>query len=61
MQVDVFHLAGKGWYRYEKPGAKKPFVDDEVTDLIINYCRKNGLERRKITNQVMTHFCFMRF
>lgn len=48
---------GKGWYRYEKPGAKKSIVDDEVTDLIIQYCRKNGIERRKISNQEILERC----
>jgi len=42
---------GKGWYRYEKPGAKQPIADDDVTDLILQYCRKNGIQRRKISSQ----------
>ena len=48
----VLISSGKGWYRYEKPGAKQPIADDDVTDLILQYCRKNGIQRRKISSQV---------
>ena len=45
-------LTGKGWYRYEKPGGKEAFVDPEVEQIILQYSRDNGLERRNIPSQV---------
>ena len=48
----MFILTGKGWYRYEKPGGKEAFVDPEVEQIILQYSRDNGLERRNIPSQV---------
>ncbi|XP_064614383.1 peroxisomal bifunctional enzyme-like [Liolophura sinensis] len=42
---------GKGWYRYGEPGAKIPYVDDEVTDIIKKHCQEVGIERRAIPTQ----------
>jgi len=48
----VFLCTGKGWYRYDGPNGKKPFVDPEVAKIIEVHCRELGIERRTIGSQV---------
>ncbi|KAK6165801.1 hypothetical protein SNE40_022645 [Patella caerulea] len=42
---------GKGWYKYDRPGAKEAFVDPDVTDIILKHCKDAGIIRRKISTQ----------
>lgn len=44
---------GRGWYRYEKPGAKIPYHDDEAIDIIEKYRKSRSIESRKISPQVL--------
>ena len=48
----VLIFSGKGWYKYEKPGGRTPYVDPEVTRIIEDHCRSLGIERRNIGSQV---------
>ncbi|CAH1781961.1 unnamed protein product [Owenia fusiformis] len=49
---------GMGWYRYEKPGAKEPFIDAEITTLLEDYSKKHNITRRKISPQEIFERCF---
>lgn len=42
--------AGRGYYRYE-PGKRRPLVDPEVTALIEEASRQEGITRRTLTDQ----------
>ena len=42
--------AGSGWYRYES-GIRTPIVDDEVTQLIKDYSKQQGIVRRSFNEQ----------
>jgi 3-hydroxyacyl-CoA dehydrogenase len=42
--------AGRGYYRYE-PGKRRPLVDPEVTALIEEASRVEGIERRAISDE----------
>ena len=43
---------GRGWYKYDRPGSIVPRIDNEVTDLILEYCQEMGIQRRQISPQV---------
>ena len=43
---------GKGWYKYAEAGAKAPMDDPWVEKAIETYSVKEGLERRRISDQV---------
>ena len=45
-------FTGKGWYKYEKPYAKEPYVDEEVIDMILDQSAFLGITRRNISSQV---------
>ncbi|MFL6674335.1 MAG: 3-hydroxyacyl-CoA dehydrogenase NAD-binding domain-containing protein [Massilia sp.] len=40
---------GAGWYDY-KPGDRKPYPSQLVNDMIVNYSKELGIERRKISD-----------
>uniref|UniRef100_A0A0B7ASV3 3-hydroxyacyl-CoA dehydrogenase C-terminal domain-containing protein n=1 Tax=Arion vulgaris TaxID=1028688 RepID=A0A0B7ASV3_9EUPU len=48
---------GKGWYRYEKPFARTPYPDPDVTDMILNHCKSLDIKRRVIPQQEITERC----
>ena len=50
--VNVILSAGKGWYRYEKPGGRVATADEDVTDIIKAHCSELGIQRRVISTQV---------
>jgi 3-hydroxyacyl-CoA dehydrogenase len=41
---------GAGWYDY-KPGDRKPYPSQLVNDMIVNYSKELGIERRKISDE----------
>jgi 3-hydroxyacyl-CoA dehydrogenase len=41
---------GAGWYDY-KPGDRKPHPSQLVNDMIVNYSKELGIERRKISDE----------
>ncbi|XP_077978483.1 peroxisomal bifunctional enzyme-like [Glandiceps talaboti] len=49
--------SGKGFYKYERPGAYEAMNDPEVEDMIIKYCREQGIVRRKIPYQEILERC----
>nr|XP_006818752.1 PREDICTED: peroxisomal bifunctional enzyme-like [Saccoglossus kowalevskii] len=42
---------GKGIYKYERPGAFQAIIDPDIEDIIIRYCKENGIVRRRISYQ----------
>jgi 3-hydroxyacyl-CoA dehydrogenase len=42
--------SGAGWYDY-KPGERKPYPSQLVNDMIVNYSKELGIERRKISDE----------
>ncbi|KAI0214888.1 Peroxisomal bifunctional enzyme [Lamellibrachia satsuma] len=42
---------GRGWYKYDRPGSRVSHIDNEVTDLILDYCQEMGIQRRQISPQ----------
>ncbi|XP_070566357.1 peroxisomal bifunctional enzyme-like isoform X1 [Ptychodera flava] len=42
---------GKGYYKYERPGAFQAMNDPDIKDMIVAYCRDHNIERRKIPYQ----------
>ncbi|XP_077978575.1 peroxisomal bifunctional enzyme-like [Glandiceps talaboti] len=43
--------AGKGYYRYERPGDYKTTTNPDMKDMLVMYCREHGIQRRKIPYQ----------
>ncbi|XP_071502782.1 peroxisomal bifunctional enzyme-like [Diadema antillarum] len=48
---------GKGYYNYGKPGGRKPEVDPEVTQMILDFSEKAGVTRRHIPAQEILERC----
>lgn len=48
---------GKGFYNYGKPGGRKPEVDPEVTQLILDFSEKAGVKRRHISADEIRERC----
>ena len=46
--------AGHGWYRYQADD-RTPVIDDEVTQLVIDYSKNHGIERRSYTESEIQH------
>lgn len=45
-------VSGAGWYRYDKPGGKQAYVDEEVTQIVVNYRKAFNIQPRPISSQV---------
>ncbi|CAL1531734.1 unnamed protein product [Lymnaea stagnalis] len=49
---------GKGWYRYNNASnSRKPIIDPDVTDMILNHCEKLRIKRRQISPQEIIERC----
>ncbi|XP_022079921.1 peroxisomal bifunctional enzyme-like [Acanthaster planci] len=58
--VEKGHLgqkSGKGYYNYGKPGGRTPQRDPEVEQLIIDFSKKHGIKRRKISAEEIIERC----
>ncbi len=47
---------GAGWYRYE-PGSRRPVRDPVIEELIVNYSKERGIERRAIGDKEILQRC----
>jgi len=47
---------GAGWYRYEA-GERKPLVDPAIEQIIVEHSRRQGIERRVISDQEIVERC----
>lgn len=41
--------SSRGWYKYEKPGARVPYPDNDIFDIIEQYRRNRNIVSRKVS------------
>ncbi|XP_072038829.1 peroxisomal bifunctional enzyme-like [Amphiura filiformis] len=49
--------SGKGYYNYGKIGGRVPERDPETEELILNFCKKHNIQRRRIAPQEVMERC----